>query len=83
MTRTLTFVAQLVGLSALLSLAVKYGAPRLPELPPTLPIVLLMISFPTLAVSLLLLWLQQRPDRPQMPFQDRDELMGSSQDRDG
>lgn len=82
MTRTLTFVTRLLGLSALLSCGIKYGAPHLPELPPTVPILILMISFPTLAVTLLLLWLQYRSAPAQMPVQDSTESASSPQEID-
>lgn len=79
MTRSLVFVGQLLLLSALLSVALKYGGPYLPALPPTLPLLLLMIGAPALAVATILFWLQMRekqdrsgskPPSPQPPTQE-------------
>lgn len=67
MMRSLFFIAQLFGLSALISLAVKLGGPYLPEMSPHLPLVLLMISLPAIGVTSLLLWFQFSRDTSAAP----------------
>ncbi len=80
MFRSLTFAAQLLGLSALLSLAVKYGAPHLPDPPSTVPILALMIALPTLAVAGLLTWRQIRSEPT--PFETKDQALGDVEEPD-
>ena len=83
MFRSLTFAAQLLGLSAVLSLAVKYGAPHLPDLPPTLPLVVLLISLPTLVMAGLLAWLQTHSVSTPINPGDQAPVDGEGQDQQG